>query len=148
MKNTVATAEASAPELPAVAQAMALLQEARDWWAWFWAARENQTRVRSAIEEATAAIEREIEKARKAWSADLLDAYAGRKAGRKGNRMSRALTAAESEFQRATALAKKTLDEAEREWNAAKAREGAALAQIAIRKHEALLRMARSAHAA
>ena len=106
-----------------VSEAKALLDEAQAWWPWSWAFQENQDRVRSAIERATAALDREIAKARKT------------------RRSHQALEQAETEFRQATELAKKTFDEAEKEWNPVKAREGARLAKQAIEKHELVLQI-------
>ena len=117
MKNMAATASAI------VRETKALLDEAQAWWPWSWASQANQDRIRSAIERATAALDREIARARKR------------------RRSSRALEQAEFEFSRATELAKKTFDEAEKEWSPAKAREGALLAKAAIEKHERVLQI-------
>jgi len=107
-----------------------LLEEAQGWWAWSWALDENKLRVRSAIESATAALDREVGKAKNFWKGD--------------KRAGKALKDAEDEFNRATSLAKKMFDEAEKEWNATKARDGAALARQAIEKHEVVLKLAKA----
>lgn len=133
MKNSAATVKPSPPSLRAVMEAQALLEEARGWWAWAWASPDNQARVRSAIEAATAALDREIAKARMSWNAGS------------PCRAPRSFKEAECEFNRATALAKKTFHAAQKEWNPAKAREAAALAKTAIQKHADLLALARSA---
>ena len=131
--------------LRAVTEAKTLLDEAQGWWAWTWASTENQRRVRSAIENATAALDREVAKAKNSWNQDLTRAYQGGNIDPGANRAARALREAEAEFNTATAIAKKTFDEAEKEWNAAKARDGALEAKAAIQKHEAFLNMARAA---
>ena len=113
------------PALRAVMEAKALLEEAQAWWPWSWALQENQDRIRAAIERATAALDCEIAKAGKT------------------KRAHKALKNAEAEFNRATELAKKTFDEAEKEWNPAKARAGALRAKEALEKHELILEMVR-----
>ena len=130
--------------LHVVEETKALLDEAQAWWAFTWALPENQSRVRSAIESATAALDREVEKAKKSWSANWKTAYQGKRADTALNRAARALKEAEAEFDRMTTRAKKMFDEAEKEWNAAKARDGAVLAKEAIEKHEAVLKMAKA----
>ncbi|HYL36993.1 MAG TPA: hypothetical protein VEV17_13850 [Bryobacteraceae bacterium] len=131
--------------LHAVTEAKTLLDEAQGWWPWTWASIQNQRRVRSAIEDATAALDREVAKAQNSWRKDLTRAYQGGNVDPSTNRAAKALREAEAEFNTATALAKKTFDEAEKEWNAAKARDGALEAKAAIQKHEAFLSMARAA---
>jgi len=117
--------------LQVVVEAKTLLDEAQGWWAWTWASDENQRRVRSAIEIATHALEREVAKTKSSWKTPSAASQAAKK-----------LKAAEVHFNAATALAKKTFDEAERELNAAKARAAARQAKVAIEKHEAVLKMA------
>lgn len=116
--------------LPVVLEAKALLDEAQGWWAWTWASGENKKRVRSAIENATHALEREVAKAKNSWEHPL------------GMPAAKRLKVAEDDLNTATALAKRIFDEAEKELNASKAREGARQAKQAIEKHEAVLKMA------
>ena len=130
MRSTGATADGPMKTLPTVLEAKALLDEAQGWWAWTWASEENKKRVRSAIENATHALEREVAKATNSRKHPL-DMQAARR-----------LKIAEAEFKAATALAKRTLDQAEKELNAAKAREGALQAKEAIEKHEVVWKLA------
>jgi hypothetical protein len=115
--------------LPLVAEAKTLLDEAQHWYALAWASESNKKRVRSAIEDATHALDLEVAAA-KASLAHPLHAPTARK-----------LKAAEVDCQEATALAKKTFDEADKELNPAKARQGALQAKQAIEKHEAVWKL-------
>jgi uncharacterized protein YukE len=130
--------------LRVVTEAKALLEEAQGWWPWSWASTENQRAVRSAIEGATAALDREVAKAKTCWSDEMKSAYQGKSVEPRINRVAQALKEAEAACHRATEQAKRTFDEAEREWNAAKARDGALEAKAAIEKHEAILKMAKA----
>jgi hypothetical protein len=133
------------PALRAVTEAKKLLDQAQGWWALTWASEENKRKIRSAIERATAALDREIASAKNSWSENMQSAYRGKKVAPAISRTAKALKQAEAEFNRATAQAKKTFDEAEKEWNAAKARDGALAAKQAIEKHETVLEMAKDA---
>ena len=118
--------------LRAVTEAKALLDEAQGWWAWTWASESNKTRVRSSIENATHVLDREIARAKNSWEHPPASSDAKK------------LKAAEADFQAATALAKKIFDEAEQEFNASKACQGALEAKRAIEKHEVVLKLARA----
>ena len=133
------------PSLRVVAEAKALLEEAQGWWPWSWASEENQRTVRAAIENATAALDREVARAKTSWSKKMQSAYRNEDAEPGISQTVKALKAAEAACRRATERAKRTFDEAEREWNAAKTRDGAIKAKEAIEKHEAVLRMAKAA---
>jgi hypothetical protein len=112
-----------------VAEAKTLLDEARHWHALTWASDSNKKKVRSAIENATHALDREVAAA-KGSLAHPLPAQSAKK-----------LNTAEADCHAATALAKKTFDEAEKELNPAKARQGALQAKQAIEKHEAVWKL-------
>jgi hypothetical protein len=113
--------------LRAVVEAKRLLEETQAWAPWSWALVENKCRVRAVIENATAALDREIAKVK----------------GNRDQRESKVLRDAEAEFKQATTRAKKMFNEAEEEWNAGKARQGAILALKAIEKHEIVLGLAK-----
>ena len=110
---------------------------------WTWASETNKDRVRSGIESATEALEREVERAKKSWSKALQKAYAGEEADQKIKRSVQKLRDAEDEMNRATAQSKATFAEAERQLNASQARQGAAEALRAIQLHETVLDLAR-----
>jgi len=120
-----------------------LLREAQDWGMWTWASETNKGRVRSGIESATAALEREVEKAKRSWSKAWQAAYNGADVDPTMKRAVRKLRDLENEMNQATAQSKATFAEAERELDAAKARQGAAEALHAIEMHEAILELAR-----
>lgn len=115
--------------LPAVIEAKTLLDEAQHWYALAWASESNKKKVRSAIENATHALDREVAAA-KGSLAHPLPAQTAKK-----------LKTAEADCNAATALAKKTFDEAEKELNPAKARQAALQAKQAIEKHEAVWKL-------
>ena len=112
--------------LPPVVAAKTLLDEARHWYALAWASEPNQKRVRSAIENATHALDREIAAAKRSREHPLTPQTAEK------------LKAAESDHHAATTLAKRMFDEAEKELNPAKARQASLQAKHAIEKHEAV----------
>ena len=120
-----------------------LLREAQDWGMWTWASETNKGRVRSGIESATAALEREVEKAKRSWSKAWQAAYNGADVDPTMKRAVRKLRDLENEMNQATAQSKATFAEAERALDAAKARQGAAGALHAIEMHEAILELAR-----
>jgi hypothetical protein len=64
MKSTGVIGEPGVPALRVVTDAKRLLDEAQDWWPWSWASEVNKSRLRSAIETATEALAREVEKAK------------------------------------------------------------------------------------
>jgi hypothetical protein len=115
--------------LPAVVGAKTLLDEAEHWYALAWASESKKKKVRLAIENATHALDREVAKAKNsgARSVDMVTAKRRK--------------AAEADHAAATALAKKTFDEAEKELSPAKARQGALQTKHAIEKHEAVWRL-------
>src|SRR5258707_1386153 len=106
--------------LPLVVEAKTLLDEAQHWYALAWASESNRKKIRSAIENATHALDREV-------------------AASKGSR--KLPLTAEGDCNAATALAKETFDEAEKELNPAKARQGTLQAKHAIEKHEAVWKL-------
>jgi chromosome segregation ATPase len=149
-------AEGSVPTLRAVIEAKRLLEETKQWWPWSWAADLNKIKLRSAIETATKALEREVEKAKNSWSREMQRAYReltvaeSRRASTSNidpeiKRAARKLKDAEDELNLATVQAQKTFDEAERELNPSKAREGALQTAKAIEKHETVLSIANAA---
>jgi hypothetical protein len=115
--------------LPLLAEAKTLLDEAQHWYALAWASESNKKKVRLAIENATRALDREVAAARRSLKHPLLA------------QVVKKLKSAEADCQAATALAKKTFDEAEKELNPAKARLGALQAIHAIEKHEAVWKL-------
>jgi hypothetical protein len=115
--------------LPLVVEAKTLLDEAQHWYALAWASESNKKRVRSAIENATHALDREVAAAKGSLDHPL------------PAQVAKKLKAAEANCSAATALAKKTFDEAENELNPAKARQGALQAKQAIEKHEAVWKL-------
>jgi uncharacterized protein YukE len=129
--------------LAAVQQTKQLLQEAQEWGMWTWASETNKDRVRSGIESATEALEREVEKTKQSWGKALQKAYEGAEADLKIKRSVRKLRDAEDEMNRATARSKAMFAEAERQLNAGQARQGAAEALRAIELHETVLDLAR-----
>ena len=120
-----------------------LLLEAQEWGMWTWASETNKSRVRSGIESATEVLKREVEKTKGSWSKALQKAYDGVEADPAIKRAVGKLRDAENEMNRATAQSKATFAEAERELDAAKARQGAVEALRAIEIHEAVLELAR-----
>ncbi|HTS48054.1 MAG TPA: hypothetical protein VMH05_08920 [Bryobacteraceae bacterium] len=129
--------------LRVVDQTKQLLEEAQGWSMWTWASETNKGRVRSGIESATAALEREVERTKKSWSVAWHQAYDGADVDPAMKRAVRKLKDAENEMNRATAQSKATFAEAERELSASKARQGAAEARRAIEIHETVLELAR-----
>jgi hypothetical protein len=130
--------------LRVVEETKQLLLEAREWSIWSWASDANQNRVRSAIESATKALEREVGKTKKSWSLVVTNAYAGAEADLAIRRYIRKFRDAEREMNRATAQSQATFAEAEQELNAGKARRGATEALLAIEIHETVLDLARA----
>src|SRR5579872_5269258 len=120
-----------------------LLREAQEWDMWTWASETNKGRVRSGIESATEVLKREVERTKGSWSKALQKAYGGAEADPAVKRAVRKLRDLENEMNQATAQSKATFAEAERELDAAKARQGAAEALRAIEMHEAVLEQAR-----
>lgn len=120
-----------------------LLQEAQEWGLWTWASETNKDQVRSGIELATEALEREVEKTKRSWNKALLKAYNGAEADLQIKRSVGKLKDAEDEVKRSTAQSKATFAEAERQLDAGKARQGAAEALHAIEMHETVLKLAR-----
>jgi hypothetical protein len=106
-----------------------LLDEAQHWYALAWASESNRKRVRSAIENATHALDHEIAEAQRSREHPL------------SQQTVKKLKTAEADCQAATVLAKKTFDEAEKELNPAKTRQGALQAKQAIEKHEAVWKL-------
>jgi len=129
--------------LRVVQETKQLLLEAQEWGMWTWASETNKVRVRSGIESATAALEREVEKTKGSWSNALREAYDGVGADPAIKRAVRKLRDAENEMNQATAQSKATFAEAELELSASKARQGAAEALRAIEMHETVLELAR-----
>ena len=115
--------------LPRVTEAKTLLDQAQHWYALAWASESNKKKVRSAIENATHALDREVAAVKRSLPHPL-PAQSAKK-----------LKAAEADCNTATALAKKTFDEAEKELNPAKARQAALHAKHAIEKHEAVWKL-------
>jgi len=128
---------------PVVEGTKQLLQEAQEWGMWTWASETNKGRVRSGIESATEALKREVEKTKGSWSKALREAYDGADVDPATKRAVRKLRDLENEMNQATAQSKATFAEAERELDAAKARQGAAEAFHAIGLHEAVFELAR-----
>lgn len=127
-----------------VAETRELLQETQQWGMWIWASNANQDRVRSAIESATAALRREVVKAKTSWKESLQRTYAGATAHSRLRQAVEKLKEAEDQLDRTTAQSKASFAEAERELSAAKARLGAVQALRAIEIHERVLELARS----
>jgi hypothetical protein len=150
------TGEGSVPTLHAVIEAKRLLDETQQWWPWSWASDLNKIKLRSAIETATRALELEVEKAKNSWSREMQRAYreltipesrrvSTRNINPEVKRTARKLKDAEDELNQATLQAQKTFDEAERELNPSKAREGALQTAKAIAQHEFVLSIANAA---
>lgn len=127
-----------------VIEAKELLEDAQDWGMFSWMSQSNKDRVRSAIEGSTQVLDREVEKVKQSWCTAFQQAYNRRNGDLKLKRAMAKLHAAEDSLTQLTAQCKATFDEAERELNAGKARDGAMQARHAIEIHEAVLEMARS----
>lgn len=126
-----------------VVEAKDLLDGAKEWGMFTWMSQSNKDRVRSAIDGSTEILRQEVVKVKKSWSAPLRNAYNGRNGDPKTRRAVRKLLDAEEALAQVTAQCKTTFDEAERELNAGKARQGAVQARQAIEIHETVLELAR-----
>ena len=129
--------------LRSVEETKKLLREAQEWSMWTWASDANQNLVRSAIESATKALEREVGKTKKSWSTVFKKAYDGAEADPAIQRFVSKIHGAEKEMSRVTAHSQATFAEAERELNPGKARQGAAEALRSIEIHETVLELVR-----
>lgn len=150
------TGEASVPMLRAVVEAKRLLEETQQWWPWTWASDLNKIKLRSAIETATNALEREVQKAKHSWSREMQTAYRELRVAPSQRalasiidpiikRAARKLKTAEDELNQATLKAHNIFDEAEKELNPSKARDGALQTAKAIEQHETVLSLANAA---
>ena len=127
-----------------VTEARQLLQETQQWGMWTWASNTNKDRVRSAIESATAALNREVVKTKSSWKESLQRAYAGATVHSSLKQAVEKLKEAEDQLDRTTAQSKVSFAEAEHDLNAAQARLGVVQALRAIEIHERVLELARS----
>lgn len=138
--------------LRVVMETKELLEEAQEWGMFTWASERNKSRIRTGIEAATDALEREVEKAKKSWSRAVQKAYRELDAnGSAGARVDpgiqhslQNLKDLEYAMRQATNQFQLTFDEAEKELDAGKARHGALQARRVIEMHELVLKLSRA----
>ena len=126
-----------------VVEAKDLLDDAKEWGMFTWMSQSNKDRVRSAIDGSTEVLRQQVTTVKKSWSASLRNAYNGRNGDPKTRRAVRKLRDAEAALEQVTAQCKTAFDEAERELNAGKARQGVVQARQVIEIHEKVLELAR-----
>src|SRR3954447_3679493 len=115
-------------KLPAVEEAKALFEEAKDWGLWGWLT--EKRRVRQAADAAWAALEKYEKKVKNAWTAEQKKAF----------RDDRGLQAADAKAHQAHMDAEAQFDEADRRLSTSMAREGAQMAIDAWTMRERFIR--------
>ena len=146
-------------KLAAVQDARAVMTEGMDWSAWRWLL--ERQRVREIADRATAALDAADKKTKSSWSEDLKQAYAQLLNHSKRNGQSKhvdpaaidpatiliakAVKEADDKAERARLDAENTFDEAERQFSADMAREGARKALATYDLREAAIRKAEGA---